>query len=188
MIKKGNFQKSPYVGLFCVMNDNFAIVPKNSSNSFLKLLEEFDVEIIKTNIAESSLVGVFCCLNNEKIIVPNIAEKEELKKLKDNFREVVILDTSFTAIGNLMVMNDRGGICSPLIEKEIDGVLKMKIMDTDLCGSLIFANNSGFAVSRDCTDEEFKKIEKILKVPGVKTTINGGDKFVKSGICGNSKG
>jgi translation initiation factor 6 len=103
--------------------------------------------------------------------------------------EVIILKEKYSALGNLITINDHGAICSTYIKsaEEIMGK-RMKIADTNLIGSAVYANNSGFLTHRDANANELKEIETALKVSGDVGTMNFGDPLVKSGIIGNKKG
>ena len=188
MILKTNFNGSHHLGIFCVVNDNIAVVPLNSSKKFINQLKQnLEVDTVKTNMSNTSLIGIFSAANNKKIIVPNILEKEELNTLKDFFPEVLVLNEKYTALGNLIAMNDHGIACSKYLKPILEAV-NLKIADSDLIGASLFVNNSGFLAHRDATKEELEKIEKIFNVKGGTSTLNFGDPFIKSGIIGNKKG
>lgn len=183
---------SPHIGIFCVMNDNLAFVPKGCPKTFEKFLKEnLDVDVVKGSVARTNLFGIFCVLNNKKIIVPDILEKEELKIFRDNFSEVLILEEKYTALGNLIAMNDNGIVCSgdfKNLKSVLNNAVSIKIAGSDFVGSSLFVTNSGFLAHPDSTENELKKIEKVLKVEGDVGTVNFGDPFVKTGIIGNKKG
>ncbi len=188
MITRALYNNSPHLSVFCLVNDNYAFVPKSVPPSFEKKLKHaLDVEIIKTTMAQSNLLGILAVINNKKAITTSILEKKEIQKLKEYFSEVIILNQKYTAVGNLIAMNDKGIAVSPVLAEEMkqQGI---KIAGTDLIGSAIYVNNIAFIAHRDAEDNEIKKLEKIFKVPGGIGTVNMGDPFVKSAIIGNKKG
>jgi translation initiation factor 6 len=71
-----------------------------------QIRETLGVDVVKTSIAMTSLIGIFSALNNKTMIVPDILEKSEKKTLSDSVGELVVLDVKYTAIGNLVAMND----------------------------------------------------------------------------------
>ena len=191
-IAKANFENSPYIGIFCVANDNTALIPMCSTKKFAGLVKEkLGVEVVKTTIANTSLISIFCIMNNNKIFVPDIIEKSELKILKDNFQEVIVLSQKYTALGNLVALNDKGAVCSKYLYKTISKYIKTKSMTiagSDLIGSCLFVTNKAFLAHIDTSEKELKGIEKALKVSGDCGTVNFGDSFVRSGIIGNKRG
>lgn len=190
MISKADFNGSPHLGIFCAVNDNIALVPHAATKKFTNFLKEsLEVDIVKTNIVDTQLIGIFICLNNSTAVVPDILEKQEIRTIKDNVSEVVVLKEKYTALGNLISLNDKAAICSRYIQNAGDiAGHKMRVANTDLVGSAIYANNLGFIAHRDASPKELKEIESVLGVKGDVATLNFGDPFIKSGIIGNSRG
>lgn len=188
MISKISYLGSPHIGIFIAMNDDTALVPRNCPKRIESIVRKLDVEVVKTSIAKTGLFGIFCALNNQMIIVPDILEKEELKTLKDYFPEVLVLHEKYTALGNLIAMNDKGVGCPSFLKKEVRGAVNLRVAGSDLVGSSLFVNNYGFLSHPDSTPSELRSFEKVFKVKGDVGTVNFGDPYVKSGIVGNEKG
>jgi len=190
MIIKTEFNGSPHIGVFCLLNDHIALVPYSAPARFEHLLKsELGVEVVRTALAGTPLLGIFACMNNSKIIIPDVIEKEEIKVLKDHVSEIIILKERYTALGNLISLNDHGAVCSRYI-KSIDEIpaKRIRVADSDLIGSAIYSNNHGFLAHRDASQKELEEIHAVLRVKGDIGTLNFGDPLVKSGIMGNKKG
>lgn len=192
MLMKTDYLGSPHIGIFCIMNDNISFVPRKCPKNFESLLkEELNVDVIKTSAAKTDLFGIFCVLNNKRMIVPDILEEEELEVFKDNLPEVLVLEEKYTALGNLIAMNDNGIVCFggfKNLGQVLEKAVSVKVAGSDLVGSSLFVTNSGFLAHPDSSERELKKIEKALKVEGGLGTVNFGDSYVKSGIVGNKTG
>jgi len=190
MIVKADFNGSPHIGVFCLVNDNYAFVPHSITPKLEHALKtHLSVDIVRTTIAGTSLLGVFVSLCNSKAIIPDIAEKEEIKVFKDRLSEVVVLKEKFAALGNLITINDHGAICSRYVKNAKDIPAKhVRVAGSDLVGSAVFANNIGFLAHRDASQKELEEIEAALKVKGDVGTLNFGDPLVKSGILANKHG
>ena len=190
MIIKSEFNGSPHIGVFCLLNDHVAFVPYSTSPKFEHLLKsEFGVSVVRTALAGTSLLGIFACINNSKIIVSDIIEKEEIKVLEEYVPEVVQLSERYTALGNLISLNDHGAVCSRYITSvEEIPAKRIRVADSDLIGSAIYSNNHGFLAHRDASQKELEEIHSVLKVKGDIGTLNFGDPLVKSGIIGNKRG
>lgn len=190
MISKADFDGSPHIGVFCLANDDIALVPYSISKKLEHLfITNLGVDIVRMNLAGTPLLGIFACLSNSKIIIPDVIEKEEIKTLKDHVPEVIVLDEKYTALGNLISMNDHAAVCSRYI-KNIEEIMgkRARVAGSDLIGSVVYANNCGFLAHRDTSQKEIEELQNTLKVKGDVGTLNFGDPFVKSGIIANKRG
>ncbi len=187
MIKADN-HGSPFIGIFSILNDNYALVPPDVSPELVDAIKKLDVDIVKITIANTNLLGLFVKANNNKLIVTKLVEKDELKLLRDLFSEVIIIEANYTALGNLITMNDKGIVCAKQLAGSLKDATGLTVAGSDLVGSSIYANNKAFIAHPDATDAEMKKIKKVLKVEGGKGTINFGDAMLSTGIVGNMKG
>ncbi len=135
--------------------------------------------------------------NNNGILLPNISFEHELEHLKKATNlNVEVLDTKFTALGNLICANDKGGIISPMIPKEnikkIQDVLGIEVIQKKVAGyhqvgAMIVATSHGGIIHPETDDEDIKAISSVLGVNVEPATINGGIPFVASGILANNK-
>jgi translation initiation factor 6 len=101
------------------------------------------------------------------------------------------------ALGNLIALNDFGGISSPLLSekmvKELNRFFSLEfirneIAKTDVVGSCIVVTNKGFLVNPNTSKKEFELLKKTFKVEGQLGTANYGDPFVANDVLANSKG
>ncbi|MFH1588032.1 MAG: translation initiation factor IF-6 [Candidatus Diapherotrites archaeon] len=192
---KKTMRASPYLGVFCSLNEKYLVYPNTAEKKELKELNKMCGELVPATIASSSLIGVFSKSLDEKILVTHLIEKNEKKNLEKAGMEVKEID--LTAIGNLIALNENGGIASPLISKkqvkeaeDFFGVkfTVTKIGGSDLTGSCICVTNKGFIIHPNIAEKEFSLLEKIFKVKGAPTTANYGDKFVGNSVLANTKG
>src|SRR3989344_2477127 len=116
--------------------------------------------------------------------------------LKSTKLNVEVLDTKFTALGNLICANDKGCIVSPMIPKEnlkkIKDVLGAEVIQKKVAGyhqvgAMIVATSHGGIIHPETDDEDIKTISSVLGVNVEPATINGGIPFVSSGILANNK-
>ena len=145
-----------------------------------------------TPVANTRLLGVLMVLNNHGILLPRTSSPEEIANLqKSTDLNVKILDTKYNALGNLISVNDKGGVISPIIEKEfvkeIEDVLDIEVIQKriagyDQVGAVIKTNNHGAVIHPETDEEDIKNFSNILGVNVEPATINGGIPFVSSGI------
>ncbi|MCD6229271.1 MAG: translation initiation factor IF-6 [Candidatus Diapherotrites archaeon] len=198
-IKNISFHGSPYIGIFCLVTDKFALVPLSMQKKEMQTIEEtLNVNAIKTTVCESPLIGVFCAANNNGILLPSTVEEHEIQSIKkETGFEAAKVPTRNTAIGNMIAANDKGAVAHKFllrdakdtIEETLD--VEAKIATTgeiDIVGSTIIANNKGFLAHPETSPDQMKTIEKILKVKGEMGTANCGDGFVGNSIISNNHG
>jgi len=196
-IEKKTLRGSPFIGIFASVTEKTCLISLEIEKKEAKKLEEFfEVEVIQTTISNSSLVGSLVKGNSKGFIAAETIEEREIKVLEEQGIKVKRI-TGLTAVGNLIAVNDFGGIASSLIEKKTFEEIKkffgvqfkqMNVANSEVIGSCISATNKGFIVHPEVKEKELKEIESILKVSGIPSTANYGDPFIANDILANSKG
>ena len=197
-IYKYDVYRSPNIGIFLKANDKFLFVPKGFANSKVEKLEGFlDITSVNTSIAHTRLLGPLMVTNNQGIIVPRITEDEEVHDLKKaTGMNVAKLDAKLTAVGNLIVANDKAAIVSSVLPKETLKDVKdilgvpaecMNVASYHQIGALIVSTNVGAAVHPKASEREIDTIKNVLSVDVEPLTVNGGVPFVGAGMVGNSR-
>ena len=186
---------SPYLGVNSICTDDFCLVPHNILPKEQKILEEFlDVKVIRTEINQSPLLGVFLkCLNHKAVVGEDSIYPKELEVLeKEGVKVKLIKD--YNAIGNLITLNSRFGIASPLLSKEsVKEISKFFNVpfETRLCagidlpGSSLYVNDNFLIVNPNIKKNEFTSYKTKFGVIGVGTTLNYGDSFVGNDLISN---
>ena len=196
-IIKYDVYSGPNIGIFTNVNDKFVFIPNGFAETKAENLANYlQTEYIMTPVANTRLLGVLMVLNNHGILLPRTSSPEEITNLqKSTGLNVKILDTKHNALGNLICVNDKGGIVSPLLEKEfikeIEDVLDIEVTQKrvagyDQVGAVMEANNLGGVVHPETDEEDIKNFSNILGVSIEPATINGGIPFVSSGMLANS--
>ena len=190
--------RSPNIGIFLKANDNFLFIPKGFADSKAEKLQSFlNVQCIRTSIAQTRLLGPLSVMNNNGILVPKITEDYEIQELK-KATDMTVERTQMkpTALGNLIVANDKAGLASPIVPKEslkqIQDVLgvpveHMSIATYHQMGALVVSTKLGAAVYPKTSEQEMNIIKESLEVDVEAVTVNGGVPFVASGVIANSK-
>lgn len=197
-IFKYDVYRSPNVGIYAKCNDSFVFIPNGFAITKVKNLCEFlKTDHIFTSVANTRLLGVLMVMNNNGILLPRNSLEEEVVHLKKSTGlNVDILETKHTAIGNLICVNDKGGIMSPLIPseyvKQVEDVLgieviRKKVAGYQQTGAMAKANSHGGIIHPATEEEDVKIMSQVLGVDLEPATINGGSPFVSSGILANNK-
>lgn len=195
-ISKLDFHKNPNIGLFGFATDSFCVLHRAAKQRDIETLKKvLKVRIIQASVLGTQLAGIFLAGNSKGIILSDRLYDEEISHLKKQ-TETLVLETKHTALGNLVLMNDRGIIISREIGehgKEIGKFFGLPVQvgtisGEPLVGSLGIANNNGCLVHKGIREKEKQTIEKVLQVPAMQGTVNFGNPWVKSGIITNSSG
>jgi len=197
-IYKYDVYRGPNIGIYTKVNDSFVFVPNGFAHTKATTLATYlKVEYLFTSVASTRLIGTMMAVNNHGMLLPSTCSEYEVQYLKKSTGlNVGVLDTKHNALGNLMCVNDKGGIISPKIPKEVlkniqdilgIEVLQKKIAGYHQAGAMICANNIGGVIHPETDDDDIKSVSDVLKVKLEPATINGGIPYVSSGILANNK-
>lgn len=192
-IQKYDYQGNANTGFYATFTNEQAIVPPefNSSNVFNC------EKVVETYIARTRLVGLFTAGNSNCILVPATVTDREKDKLDEKDIDYEIIDTHDTALGNLILANDKGAIISEKIEhkeEKIEEALEVpvkvgkvaNISNPGVCG---LTNGYGAVLHRETSEEEAEIVKDVLDLEKVDIgTTNGGSPFVGAGALANDKG
>lgn len=194
-----NILGSPNLGVYCYANDHVCLVPRGLNEKKVRRIEEcLGVKTYQVTVAGSILLGVFIAGNSNGVLLPRIVEEDELKFIEEVCGiNVKVLRGKWTAIGNIMVVNDKGGLIDPSapqsLASEVSRTLEIpvekgRISGLSYVGSLSVATSKGALTHPKISFEEKVKLERILGVESEACTVNNGVPFPKSGVLANSKG
>ncbi len=190
--------RSPNIGVFLKANDRFLLVPKGMAQTKTdKLCGDLEVSPVFASIGESRLLGPLISMNSNGILVSRLAEDFEMSQIKsETGMNVSRLESKLTAVGNLVVANDRCALVSPALDhyavaqvKDVLGteVERIPIGEYHQVGSFVVATNRGAAVYPGLSETEVARIGSFLGVDAYPTSINRGVPFVASGLVANSR-
>ncbi len=190
--------RSPTIGVFLKANDKFLLVPKGLAQTKSdKFSQSLGVAAVPTSIGESRLLGPLVSMNSNGILVSRLAEDVEVSEIQAaTGLNVSRLDSKLTAVGNLVVANDRCALASPLLDSralsQVKDVLGTVVERTPIgeyhqVGSFVVATNSGAAVYPGLDEKEVGRLGSLLGVDAYPTSVNSGVPYVASGLIANSK-
>jgi translation initiation factor 6 len=197
-IFKYDVYRSPNVGIYTKCNDSFIFLPNGFATTKAKNLSEFlQTDYVFTSVANTRLLGPLMVVNNKGMLLPHNCSEEELSHLKKSTGlNVDILETKHTAIGNLICVNDKGGIMSPLIPnefvKKVEDVLGIEVLQKRVAGyhqdgAMTIATSHGGVIHPNTEEDDVKVFSEVLGVELEPATINGGSPYLASGILANNK-
>jgi translation initiation factor 6 len=191
------FAGDPNIGVFARVVGNVAIIPLDSTPEFKHAVKEaLQVEVIETTIQGSSIIGSLVAGNSRGVIVSGLATDEEIEKLAKH-REVLLLNDTMNAAGNVIMANDTFAAVHPdmpeSVIKAIGEFLGVEVITLVLggvktVGMAGVATNKGVIVHPRATDAQIKKIEDVAKVPVGTGSINMGSGLIGTGLMANDTG
>ena len=198
-IFKYDVYRGPNIGVYISVNDDFVFLPMGFAETKAEKLSEYlDVKPLYTSIANTRLLGALMVGNNNGILLPTTAYAEEYDFLKkETGLNVGVLDSKYTALGNVICANDKGAIVSPWLSKDdvqtIEQILGIEVVQKRVAGmnqvgSVMVANNSGAVIHPEADEEDMKMFANTLGVKIEHATINNGIPYVKSGVLANNHG
>ncbi len=192
-LRFADFHGDANIGLFGIVTEKYAVLPDECIG-----VKHLVSKAAYTTVAGTKLCGIFLAGNSHGLLVPQTITERELSALKKSLKGVTIrmIESKHTALGNLVLSNDRGAVISPLLREhaeEISKCLKVKVSVASLLGmnivrALCIATNKGFLLDMYAGEHEFNLVKNALKADGDIGSVNFGSEFVKSGILANSKG
>lgn len=198
MLKRINLTGNPNLGVYISVNDEVAIVPFNLPTEMESVMKEaLEVDLIRTSIAGCNLNGVLSAGNSNGFVVSPHTTDREIELLEDAGLNVARLPGKYTAVGNILAVNDYGAMAGPNIKEEtikvIEDTLKVPVeiyqfADSKIVGSASIVTNKGALLHRDTLSDELGHVEEFFKVEGNIGTVCKGMPLV--GACGiaNSNG
>ena len=196
-IFKSDVYRGPNLGVYISVNDSTVLVPMGYTKSKAeKLAKYFDAELLFTSIANTRLIGALSVMNNKGILLPKTAYQNEYDLLKkETDLEVGVLDSKFSALGNVICANDKGAVVSPWLSDndcqtimDVLGVevIQKRIAGFNQTGVVLVANNTGAAIHPEANEEDMKTFSNLLGVKVEQSSINNGIPYVSSGILANN--
>ena len=190
--------RSPNVGVFLKGNEKFLLVPKGLAQTKTdKLCADLQVSPVPTSIGESRLLGPLISMNSNGVLVSRLAEASEIHEIEAaTGMNVSRLDSKMTAVGNLVVANDRCALVSPALDhfalSQVKDVLGTEVERTPIgeyhqVGSFVVATNTGAAVYPGLDEKEVNRLGSLLGVDAYPTSVNSGVPYVASGLIANSR-
>lgn len=185
----------PLIGLYIRATEDVSILGINHKRAKELLSEKLDTEVVVTTVAGSSLVGILLAANSNGAVVSHRVLNREKKKLK-KFFDLTVVETNMTCFGNILCVNDNGGIIHPdvdqdlisKVEKALDINVKPGVIgSTKTVGMAACITQKGGLINPNSTEREIKKIEEILQVEVERGSVNYGGDMVGTGLVANSK-
>ncbi len=196
-IFKYDVYRGPNIGIYANVNDEHIFLPRGFAKTKANILEKYlGVNSLFTSVSNTRLIGAMMAINNHGLLLPKtcLVEEYELAK-KSTDLNVAVLESKYTALGNLICTNDKGAIVSPIIPKlevkKIEDILGVEVIQKKIAGyhqvgAMAVATSGGAIIHPETDEEDIKIFSNVLGVRIEPATINGGVPYVMSGVLANN--
>ena len=191
------FDGDPNIGVFARVLGDVVIIPPASPDDFRAAVQEaLDVEVIETTIQGSTIIGSLVAGNSRGAVVSGLATDEEVDRLTE-YREVLLLNESMNAAGNVIMANDSFVAVHPDMPADMGKAIAeflgcelvfLTLGGVKTVGMAGVATNKGVIVHPRATAQELARLETVAKIPVGTGTINMGSSLVGTGLLVNEKG
>jgi translation initiation factor 6 len=191
------FAGDPNIGVFARVLGDIAIVPPESTEEFRTAVRDaLEVTLVETTIQGSSIIGSLVAGNSRGVVVSGLASEEEIDMLAEH-REVLLLNESMNAAGNVIMANDTfAAVHEDMptdLAKAIGEFLEVEVIHLTLggvktVGMAGVATNKGVIVHPRATERQIAMLEEIARVPVGTGSINMGGALVGTGLLVNERG
>jgi translation initiation factor 6 len=193
-ILRTDFYGDPNLGMYGFASDSYCLIGLRSKIT-KRIKKVLKTPVYSCNVLNTYLLGLFLAGNSSGIMLPKILEADEIRAIKE-VSNTLVLESKYTALGNLILMNDNGIIISPLLKRERNRIKEFfglpceiaTIGKSGVVGALALATGKGCLVDPGIRDKELHSLKKVLKVDVDIGTVNFGSPFVKAGLIANSNG
>lgn len=190
------------IGLYGKSSDSVCFIGRGMPDKVTGKIESvLKTKVVGISVLNTEFVGMLCAINSNGIVLPKHTNEKEFDMIQSEAKKlgmnVVVLKSKFTAVGNLVLCNDRGAAVSNLISKtDMDSISDVLGVETEHIGlaglknvgACGVATNKGCIVHRDADSNEVDSLKEILKVNVDIGTANFGSPFVGGCAIANKNG
>lgn len=188
-LEQTDYEGNENIGFYGIVNDQYTLLARK-----FKHYDVFD-DCTHIRLGGTNLIGLFAAGNSNGIIVPDIIEDHEASQLEEHGIEYLVVDSNYTAMGNLILCNDTGCIISKNLADQRDRIADFldvpvetgTVASLNIPGSCGVATNKGVLLHRETSEDELEHVESVLGVDGDIGSVNFGSPYVHSGILANSE-
>lgn len=187
-IAKADYQGNVNIGFYGIVTDAYSLFAPDFKHN-----EGFD-EPQEIRLGGTALIGLFGAGNSTGLVVPDLIEPHEEEQLDDADIDYTVIESRYTAFGNLVLCNDTGCVISPNLEQHADEIADAldvpvetgTVAHLDITGSCGIATNEGVLLHRGASEDELQHIGDVLGVEGDIGSVNFGTPYVHSGVLATS--
>ena len=188
-----DFEGIPFIGAYGFSTDLVTWIRPNVGKKRKKVEEVLQTPAVEATIGKSILLGVFVAGNSHSVVVPYFAEDAEVALMRE-YTDVHVYPEKHTALGNLVLANDRGCIISPELDRHFfqdalgTEVVNGTLGDFSTVGSVGVATNRAGLLHPGLKEDDVEFVEELLHVSCGTATANRGVGYIRLCMLANIHG
>lgn len=198
MLVQGDIFGNPYIGVYCVANENLALVPITAPEEIVERAGKgLGVEsILRTGIDGASVLGSLVTMNSNGALVSYFISEIERRQIASEI-DVAKLPHKLNAVGNNILANDKGALVHPGYDDEtVDFITETlgvpaergTVAGFKTVGSAAVATGKGIVCHPHAGNFEIEQLKRVLGVEVHIATANYGTGLLGACMIANSKG
>lgn len=197
MISLANHMGNPYIGVYCVASNDYALVPRGAEKSFVETIRKsLEVDVIPISIGGATIIGSLAAMNSHGVVLSNLAMKDEISVLPEDL-EVAIIEDKYNAAGNNILVSDKAALLHPNISEKTSTVLKdvlcvevvkSTIANISTVGSVAISTSKGIICHPRASQKDIDLLKSVFSVPVTLATLNYGTPWLGACAIANDKG
>jgi translation initiation factor 6 len=188
-----DFEGIPFIGAYGFSTDLVTLMRPSVEKKRKKVEEVLQTPAVEATIGKSILLGVFVAGNSHGLVAPYFIEDAEVALIRE-YTDVHVYPEKHTALGNLVLANDRGCIISPELDHDFfQDALGTEVVNATLggfstVGSVGVATNRAGVLHPALTEDDVEFVEELLHVPCGTATANRGVGYIRLCVLANTYG
>jgi translation initiation factor 6 len=191
------FAGDPNIGVFARVVGSIAIVPPDAPEDFKAAVRQaLNIELVETTVQGSAIIGSLVAGNSRGLVISGLATEAEIEILSEH-REVLLLNESMNAAGNVIMANDTFAAVHQDMPNDLAEaigeflgveVIHLTLGGVKTVGMAGVATNKGIIVHPRATERQIAQLEEIAKIPVGTGSINMGGALIGTGLLVNENG
>jgi len=205
-VRLADIDGNPYIGVYCRWIGEIAVVPLDSPDEFVELLEtSLKVKAVRATIGGTNLHGSLIASNGSGMIVPYFFNEPDILKAFEKAGvsdiieslKIVISNDPTTAWGNNLLISESSALVNPdltmnsveLIGDTFDvEVERGTIAGVKTVGSVAALNSKGMVVHPKATQEDISRLTDLFGIDVKISTANFGSPYLGASMITNDNG
>ncbi|MBU7013414.1 MAG: translation initiation factor IF-6 [Theionarchaea archaeon] len=193
MISKLDFEGISFIGVYGLCTDTITLIRPDLGKKLSTVERVLNTPVLETTIGRSYLIGVFATGNSTCLVVPYFAEPTEVESVEAHVT-CAVYPEKFTALGNLVLANDKACIVSPVLDAEFfqdalgTEVVRAQLGEFLTVGSVGVVTNKAGVLHPQLSDEDIEFVEDVLQISCERATANRGVGYLRLCLLANTKG
>lgn len=196
-IFKHDMYRGPNIGIYAAACDECVFLPRGFERAKAERISgRLGARPVLASVAGTRVLGTMMVAVGRTALLPATALAPEAELIAAAGMEVAVIESRYTALGNLVCANAHGAIVSPEVPRAdaaaIGDALGVEAVQTRIAGyhqvgAMLAANSSGGVIHPEASDEEVSLVSGVLHARIELATVNGGVPFVSSGLLANNR-